>query len=319
MILDQHLKQVSRSFAFCIAELSPGLRERVSVMYLFCRVLDTIEDASDLSFELKESIFSEILEACQSLRLPEPSTFQLSRVRSQFFKESEVALLQDFPIIFEQYYQNFDPSSRQVICELLAVMSAGMLHFEKKRHRLGRLVIESTEELEHYCYVVAGCVGEALSRLVFGEQVSENLLKLSRDFGSFLQKINMIKDRTSDEKEGRDFLGFVASRQAHEQLGFPETVRSTWLYIEQLGGRAHERFRLFCAWSFALGLRTLALWEGKNFSWSHEPLKISKLDALQIVASVKGSNQDLQNLREVLKKTAPTFSQNSFSALSSNL
>ena len=125
----------------------------------------------------------------------------------------------------------------------------------------------------------------------------------------------MIKDRSGDEREGRDFLGFVVSPEAYQQLRFPEMVNSVWQYIEHLRGGSHERFRLFCAWSFALGLRTLALWENKNFSWSTEPLKVSKLDALQIVASIKGSNRDLQLLKSALEKTAPTFSKNSFAQI----
>ena len=40
-----HLDRVSRSFAFCIARLEGEMREWVSLSYLLCRLLDTVEDA----------------------------------------------------------------------------------------------------------------------------------------------------------------------------------------------------------------------------------------------------------------------------------
>ena len=41
-----HLDRVSRSFAFCIKKLESPLRQWVSLAYLLCRVLDTVEDSS---------------------------------------------------------------------------------------------------------------------------------------------------------------------------------------------------------------------------------------------------------------------------------
>src|ERR1700737_3776531 len=40
-----HLDGGSRSFAFCIQKLNPPFRQWVSLSYLLCRVLDTVEDS----------------------------------------------------------------------------------------------------------------------------------------------------------------------------------------------------------------------------------------------------------------------------------
>lgn len=47
------LPKVSRTFALSISLLRPPSRQAVSVAYLLCRVVDTLEDAPTLSLERK--------------------------------------------------------------------------------------------------------------------------------------------------------------------------------------------------------------------------------------------------------------------------
>ena len=41
----QHLEKVSRSFSFCIMQLTSPAREWIALSYLLCRIIDTIEDS----------------------------------------------------------------------------------------------------------------------------------------------------------------------------------------------------------------------------------------------------------------------------------
>src|ERR1700730_16286745 len=54
---EEQLNKVSRSFAFCIAELRNGFREKVTLAYLLFRVLDTIEDSHWESADSQKTAF----------------------------------------------------------------------------------------------------------------------------------------------------------------------------------------------------------------------------------------------------------------------
>ena len=54
-----HLNRVSRSFAFCIQKLDPPLRQWVSLSYLLCRVLDTVEDSLWSSVALRSGQYED--------------------------------------------------------------------------------------------------------------------------------------------------------------------------------------------------------------------------------------------------------------------
>ena len=54
---EELLPQVSRTFALSIEALPGPTREYVRVAYLLCRILDTVEDATDVPLEDRESLF----------------------------------------------------------------------------------------------------------------------------------------------------------------------------------------------------------------------------------------------------------------------
>jgi farnesyl-diphosphate farnesyltransferase len=75
----------------------------------------------------------------------------------------------------------------------------------------GRLRLESLEELQEYCYIVAGIVGELLTELFVLadpalEAVAGELRERAATFGEALQLVNIVKDAADDREEGRRFL-----------------------------------------------------------------------------------------------------------------
>ena len=57
------LGSVSRTFALTIPLLPPDIEKVVGNTYLLCRIVDTIEDAADLSTQTKQSLSALFLEA----------------------------------------------------------------------------------------------------------------------------------------------------------------------------------------------------------------------------------------------------------------
>lgn len=74
------------------------------------------------------------------------------------------------------------------------------------RAYVGRTSFDMSEYNE-YCYIVAGLVGEGLTRLFngAGESIEDPGFKLSVSMGRLLQKTNIIRDFQEDYREGRVF------------------------------------------------------------------------------------------------------------------
>src|SRR5204863_7754528 len=92
------------------------------------------------------------------------------------------------------------------------------------------LPLRSAAELDEYTYLVAGCVGEFWTNLgfrrlpPFAQRPPNEMTKLGIEYGKGLQLINVLRDRTADEKNGR--LYFPATEdgtrwldQAEAQIG----------------------------------------------------------------------------------------------------
>ena len=76
-----------------------------------------------------------------------------------------------------------------------------------------RSSVSCPEQLEHYTYMVAGCVGEFWTRLGllalgsgFSTQPEDQLLRWGRHYGMGLQLVNILRDREEDLSRGRSYL-----------------------------------------------------------------------------------------------------------------
>ncbi len=252
----EHLNHVSRSFALCIAELESPLREWVSMTYLLCRWLDTIEDAAWQSKDLQAKAFSEFVTFFEEQLTLEPNTQStLGRTCTSAVlglnnvTDAEKKLIEDSAILIAKY-SLFPERVREIIACLVIDMASGMSHFANAGARLGTL-----NELNQYCFFVAGIVGEALTDLL--DEAACIRMPTStgaHHFGLFLQKINVLKDQFKDEAESRYF---VADRDEviESLLGDAKSALEYIITVpvEQRG------YRTFCAWSYFLGLATLPL------------------------------------------------------------
>lgn len=279
------------------------MRSWVSLSYLLCRILDTVEDARWDS--VKEQTAA--LEMFDRF-IKEPAQSESVGVWQCSFPkripEGEALLIRDVEIIFRGYHQLSEEAKNRVK-DLVLSMSKGMREFlEKKKHNILRL--NGMAEVNLYCYYVAGLVGEALSQLAAlvdkKMKVSKTLIANAHHFGLFLQKVNLLKDQVQDEKEGRFF---VPSRE-ELYLSLKENARGAMSYIESLPLTLRS-YRVFCLWSFFLGLKTLPLLKEMRQATSGEKigyetinddkLRLPREQALDLFAKVEAFSESPDMLR----------------------
>ena len=189
------LQTVSRSFALCIPLLEKNKSGDVENMYLLSRVVDTIEDSS-LGIEEKKCLMREFF-----LTLKDESHIEgfvdLLRQGTIDAHDKVLSSRENYRTILEGF-NCLDEGVKRISISLLAEMSSGMIEF------LGR-GIETFDDLDEYCYYVAGTVGLYMNRIVAikdGVMLDE---QKAISLGRYLQKVNIIKNFAKDCTEGRHF------------------------------------------------------------------------------------------------------------------
>lgn len=288
----QHLDQVSRSFAFCIRKLPQPLGRWIGLTYLVCRILDTIEDSNWPNFAAQAEMFSRFEKAVSDLQACDG----LKNWEAEFppVKAAEKSLLHDSYLILRDLHE-LPSGVRQSVQDLVLSMSAGMRHFQKENKVGNSLRLTSLGEVNQYCFFVAGLVGEALTRIVSSVEPKfpatiVNLLR-AHHFGLFLQKVNILKDQVKDEEEGRLFvpsreqLEISASSNAREAIEFLCSIPESQV-----------EFRQFCGWSLFLGLETLLL--SRASFLKRLVMKVSRPHTEKLLAHVDDMIRDNQRLKE---------------------
>ena len=167
----QTLKKVSRTFAINIAFLQGDLYKSILCAYLFCRIADTVEDASFAEQGKQKLLLADFRSIFHN------KNFATSTMRAwvQAFQQAvanaddgneDVKLVCNAEIVLENFltlpvfYQN-------AICDCIVEMSEGMLATLqlKTRQHSGIYFSKTIAELNRYCYYVAGTVVILLTRL----------------------------------------------------------------------------------------------------------------------------------------------------------
>lgn len=198
------LKDVSRSFALTIPELPEPLKVSVANGYLLCRITDTIEDELNLSLEQKTYFHNKFIEILQGKQQINLFVTELMPLLSSQTKPAEKLLISKLEQVL--YITDSLPKDTQSSLKKCAIiMNKGMQEFEKIINIRG---LKNLTELEKYCYIVAGVVGEMLTELFYKYLKLKNfnlsleyhnkLMILAKSFGQALQLTNILKDRWSD-------------------------------------------------------------------------------------------------------------------------
>jgi len=199
------IPQLSRTFALTIPMLPPDLQKTVSVAYLLCRAVDTIEDSRLAQPAQKVSQLECFLAAVDDDGISQDVSRQLTAALSGQVSAEGLALLDNLPLLFGALNE-FSPRQQAAVRTCLRKMTSGMTSYVDRPNGLSDM-----GELDHYCYVVAGVVGEMLTELFCDhcaeiDSRREALEKLATSFGQGLQMTNILKDIWDDKREGRCWL-----------------------------------------------------------------------------------------------------------------
>jgi farnesyl-diphosphate farnesyltransferase len=284
------LGKTSRTFALNIQVLPMGLRRQILLAYLFCRMADTLEDDN----ELPEGEKISLLQMFRGLFPPGPDR----QARLDAFRATLPAawggsdrwdrlLVHHCHRILPQL-ADFPPAVIAAISACVDEMCVGMIDFTRKQAeaRDGRMLIETVEDLDRYCYYVAGTVGNMLCDLftlhspLIGKRRAAELRALSVSFGLGLQLTNILKDVQEDRSRNVSFIPLSLLRQ--EQLtessflspdapvdgaarlmarliGKAKSHLEDAMAYSCLLPRMEPRLRLFCLWPLFMAAENLVL------------------------------------------------------------
>lgn len=200
------LQKVSRTFALTIPLLDGKLSDYVGNTYLLCRIADTIEDDPKADSQRKKAWLKEFAEFASGqftdgMKLISLKTRAL-QIYSGVSDSPEGLLLSEMNETISRT-RTFPRQVISVISRGVSILCYGMAK------AVDQIKIRTLNDLDSYCYFVAGVVGEMLAALfsLYDPKADhERLMALSPSFGQGLQMVNIIKDRQEDKSRGVSYL-----------------------------------------------------------------------------------------------------------------
>ncbi|MFB6117347.1 squalene/phytoene synthase family protein [Halosegnis sp.] len=233
---------VSRTFTLTIELLEPPVDAWVCTGYLLCRIADTVED--DPSIPPRER--ARILELYDDVLAPDSETTVadfLAAVEPYQPEDggADWAVVADTERVF-RVFASFDPTVQDAMRAVVREMATGMADFLREHADSGGLRLRTVEELEEYCWYVAGTVGKLLSNLfrVYGAEETDP--EDARQFALLLQLVNIAKDVRDDyQTENNVYLpgDWLAEEGLdHEAVDDPSAVEGVASVVRRVVDRA---------------------------------------------------------------------------------
>ncbi len=316
------LLAVSRTFARPIQMLEEPLQTAVMCGYLLCRIADTIEDHDGFTVAERDARYALWLEALVKYR-ERPDHAAVRAFEASFEGVDGVPAEMELAMKTGTVLRVFAtlPDGMQVkTLRWVAEMTRGMqLYSHRAPGHDGIAALHTVEDLERYCYFVAGTVGHMLTDLfveAFGEEGGPMELGLRKDaeaFGVGLQLVNILKDVTDDRERAVSFIPRVATEEKGLPIGDltdPAKRDVAHASVAPLFDRAEDRLRraleytlaipadqvavrLFCLLPLWMAARTLVHARGNDAMFTAgQAVKISRAEVEQLI------NECVQNARD---------------------
>src|SRR5262245_52206378 len=260
----QHLKGVSRTYAIVIPMLPGELDDAVGLAYLLMRIVDTLEDAPELSDERRRAD----LRALDGILAGGGVNLHSDLARPVGDVPAERDLMAVSPEVLRRI-AGLRPEYAGAIRTCARKMIGGVLEIMDRAERLGRAypAVRDSAELRQYCYYVAGVVGEMLCEMMAHYLRTPALTKLrdvAVELGIGLQLVNILKDALKDAKHGRRYLpltdeGRVSPAEIYETIlkEARTSLEKGAEFVLALPATAWQ-LRSFCGLPIAWGAMTLA-------------------------------------------------------------
>lgn len=214
---EELMRKGSSSFYKAFAGLPSPRREAVHVIYAFCRIIDDSVDEPDTSpFTIHE------LRSCFQ---------QLEQAEGHFIWPALRWLFHTFPQLEREPF---------------------LLQMEGQLRDLSFTHYETMEQLESYCYLVAGTVGEMLLP-VLRDDNNEEAREAGIALGMGMQLVNIIRDVGEDLRRGRRYLPLEIMRSN----GYSQQELELGVVNERFIAVLHELRSEALAW-FEKGLANVA-------------------------------------------------------------
>ena len=305
------LDLVSRSFALTIPLLDKNKKNKVEVQYLLARIIDTIEDSTHTA-EDKETLITAFINILKTENIDNLENFK-NVVISHSVNENDKVLIENIDIVLKSFF-TFKQEIKNISISYLREMGYGMVYYQDH-------TISTFEDLDDYCYYVAGTVGLYLTELA---KILDNLeldKEKAKSLGRFLQKVNIIKDAKIDYKEKRVFWpislfdnenpapyfedGAYMDKAMEILLKMIESAmdefKNSIEYIMSIDKKA-SGYRHFCLVAVLMGYETIKLMKNNYNIFMGEPIKIPRKNTLEIVTKAKADFYTNKKLEDLLEK-----------------
>jgi farnesyl-diphosphate farnesyltransferase len=302
------LEGVSRTFALTIPQLPGNLCQAVSNAYLLCRIVDTIEDEVSLTPEQKKYFCHRFINVVRTCQHSEAFAKELAPLLSGNTLPAEHVLIHVIPRVIRITHQ-FDEEQIAALSTCVEMMAEGMPIFQAENLHNG---LPELADMDRYCYYVAGCVGEMLTKLFchYSLQIAQHrneMLTLAVSFGQGLQMTNILKDIWDDAERGVCWLpqdifsesGYDLknlnnkTNDANFRIGLERLISIAHTHLHnalkftQLIPRHETGIRNFCLWALGMAVLTLKkIKQNLGFTSSVE-VKISRNSVKSTILATK--------------------------------
>ncbi|MFI5306332.1 MAG: squalene/phytoene synthase family protein [Polyangiales bacterium] len=316
------LQAVSRTFSRPIAMLPHELEVAVTCGYLLCRIADTIEDHPGLALHTRDAMFGQLLAVLEQGTDPSALAARFAAISGQ---DAELELARNLPRVM-RVWGALDEAAQEACRRWIPEMIRGMqLYTHRKPGDDQLFVLHTIEDLERYCYFVAGTVGRMLTDLFAAhlqEQLPAGRLRILRDhaehFGAGLQLVNVLKDVTEDRARSVCFIPesvCAAQDLRASELIDPDKRYRAHAAVEEVFevARRHLRdaleyslaipgdqtgIRMFCLTPLWMAVRTLVLARGNDALFvAGSAVKISRTEVAHLIACCTRDVADDEALR----------------------
>lgn len=321
------LRSVSRSFYLSLRLLPRGVREPISLAYLLARATDTIADTSEATVDVRLRMLPLLANAIAG----DDGGLELDDLRHSFavmqHQLAERELIELLPECLT-WLDEIEADEREDIRAVLGTIVRGqMLDLQRFGDGAEVRALATGAELDHYTYLVAGCVGEFWTRVCarkiagFSARAPEEMLQLGTAYGKGLQLTNILRDVGGDFRGGRCYLPadelHSLGVEPAELVGHADKVQpilDQWRARSEEGVRAGIdyacaigpwRVRLATALPALIGARTLALLRTAGADvWQHR-VKVTRAEVRGVLVKM------------LLSGAAPASIRRAFAQLSS--
>jgi phytoene/squalene synthetase len=318
------LRQVSRTFSRPIEVLPDDLRKAVTCGYLLCRIVDAVEDNEAFTIGERDERFRGFHDVIRSAS--DAADFEQSWLSVGGSPPHEIELCSQIHRVMA-VLDTVPAETRDVVLRWVTEMARGMqIYSHRAADQDGIIAPTTIDDLQRYCYFVAGTVGHMLTELFIlemnlepGSPVAQQLIERAEAYGTGLQLVNILKDITDDLHRGWSFVPRTLCRASglrSQDLADASMLSAahravaplfdlTRLNLDRALNYAlavpteHREIRLFCLLPLWLAVKTVGLAYGNDAMFTtDQEVKVTRAEVEDVISRCTMGCGDDTLLRE---------------------